>query len=118
MNRQLRACTAILTFLTSLLLLPGAYADVRLPQLISNGMVLQRDRPLKLWGWASPGEKVRVNFNGKTGRTATGADGGPDGRSVRTGTPEDIASACSYLCSDEASYITGQVIGVNGGMYI
>ncbi len=36
----------------------------------------------------------------------------------RAGTPEDIASACSYLCSDEAGYITGQVIGVNGGMYI
>jgi 2-hydroxycyclohexanecarboxyl-CoA dehydrogenase len=36
----------------------------------------------------------------------------------RAGTPEDIAGACSYLCSDEASYITGQVIGVNGGMYI
>jgi 2-hydroxycyclohexanecarboxyl-CoA dehydrogenase len=36
----------------------------------------------------------------------------------RAGTPEDIAGACSYLCSDEASYVTGQVIGVNGGMYI
>ncbi len=36
----------------------------------------------------------------------------------RAGTPDDIAAACSYLCSDEASYITGQVIGVNGGMYI
>jgi 2-hydroxycyclohexanecarboxyl-CoA dehydrogenase len=36
----------------------------------------------------------------------------------RAGTPEDIASACSYLCSEEAGYITGQVIGVNGGMYI
>ncbi len=36
----------------------------------------------------------------------------------RAGTPEDIASACSYLCSDEAGYVTGQVIGVNGGMYI
>lgn len=36
----------------------------------------------------------------------------------RAGTPEDIASACAYLCSDEAGYITGQVIGVNGGMYI
>ena len=30
----------------------------------------------------------------------------------------DIAAACAYLCSDEASYVTGQVIGVNGGMYI
>jgi len=36
----------------------------------------------------------------------------------RAGTPEDIASACSYLCSEEAGYITGQIIGVNGGMYI
>lgn len=36
----------------------------------------------------------------------------------RAGTPEDIAAACSFLCSDEAGYITGQLIGVNGGMYI
>jgi len=36
----------------------------------------------------------------------------------RAGTPADIAAACSFLCSEGASYITGQVIGVNGGMYI
>ena len=36
----------------------------------------------------------------------------------RAGTPDDIAGACSYLCSEEGGYITGQVIGVNGGMYI
>lgn len=36
----------------------------------------------------------------------------------RAGCPEDIAAACSFLCSDRASYITGQLIGVNGGMYI
>ena len=36
----------------------------------------------------------------------------------RAGTPDDIAGACSFLCSDDGSYITGQVIGVNGGMYI
>jgi len=36
----------------------------------------------------------------------------------RAGTPEDIAAACSFLCSEGGSYITGQVIGVNGGMYI
>jgi 2-hydroxycyclohexanecarboxyl-CoA dehydrogenase len=33
----------------------------------------------------------------------------------RAGTPEDIAYACSFLVSEEASYLTGQVIGVNGG---
>jgi len=37
---------------------------------------------------------------------------------ARAGTPADIADACSFLCSDRAGYITGQVIGVNGGMYI
>ena len=36
----------------------------------------------------------------------------------RAGTPDDIAGACSYLCSDGVGYITGQIIGVNGGMYI
>lgn len=36
----------------------------------------------------------------------------------RAGTPEDIAAACAFLCSDGGSYITGQVLGVNGGMYI
>ena len=33
----------------------------------------------------------------------------------RIGTPEDIAATCSFLVRDEAGYITGQVIGVNGG---
>ena len=33
----------------------------------------------------------------------------------RVGRPEDIAAACAYLTRDEAGYITGQVIGVNGG---
>jgi 2-hydroxycyclohexanecarboxyl-CoA dehydrogenase len=36
----------------------------------------------------------------------------------RAGTPADIAAACSFLCSESGSYITGQIIGVNGGMYI
>lgn len=33
----------------------------------------------------------------------------------RVGRPEDIAAACSFLISEEAGYITGQIIGVNGG---
>jgi NAD(P)-dependent dehydrogenase (short-subunit alcohol dehydrogenase family) len=33
----------------------------------------------------------------------------------RIGIPDDIAAACAYLVSDEASYVTGQIIGVNGG---
>jgi 2-hydroxycyclohexanecarboxyl-CoA dehydrogenase len=33
----------------------------------------------------------------------------------RVGRPEDIAAACAFFVSDEASYITGQILGVNGG---
>ena len=36
----------------------------------------------------------------------------------RLGTPADVAAAVCFLASDEASYITGQVLGVNGGMYM
>jgi 3-oxoacyl-[acyl-carrier protein] reductase len=36
----------------------------------------------------------------------------------RLGTPDDIAGAVCFLASDEAAYITGQVLAVNGGMYM
>ncbi len=36
----------------------------------------------------------------------------------RPGTPADVAAAVCFLASDEASYITGQVLSVNGGMYM
>ncbi len=36
----------------------------------------------------------------------------------RTGSPTDIAAACVYLASEEAGYVTGQVLRVNGGMYV
>jgi 3-oxoacyl-[acyl-carrier protein] reductase len=36
----------------------------------------------------------------------------------RIGTPEDIAAAVKFLASEEAGYITGQVLAVNGGMYM
>jgi len=36
----------------------------------------------------------------------------------RFGTPEEVAAAVRFLCSDQASYITGQIIAVNGGVYM
>jgi sialate O-acetylesterase len=51
-----------------------SYADISLPQLISNGMVLQRNHALKIWGWANVDESVTVSFDRKTYRATTGAD--------------------------------------------
>src|SRR3978361_123812 len=50
-------------------------AQVRLPQLISDGMILQRDTKLNIWGWASPGEKIAIKFHNKKYSTTTSNDG-------------------------------------------
>ena len=52
-----------------------AFCQVRLPKLVGDGMVLQRDAQVKVWGWANNGEKVTINFNGKTYNTTAGTDG-------------------------------------------
>ena len=50
-------------------------AQVKLPKLISDGMVLQRDTELKIWGWASPDEAIIVNFNKKLYKAKADSDG-------------------------------------------
>jgi sialate O-acetylesterase len=52
-----------------------AKGTIRLPKLIADGMVLQREKKISVWGWASPGEKVSISFNGKSYRTSTLVDG-------------------------------------------
>src|SRR6187551_1393911 len=64
----------ILLCLVILFFLPDAQAQVRLPKLISDGMVLQRDATIKIWGWAVAGEKVTVRINGKSYKTKAGSD--------------------------------------------
>ena len=48
---------------------------LRLPALVSDGMVLQRDVSLPIWGWAGPGEPVTVRFNGQSYSAVTAPDG-------------------------------------------
>lgn len=58
------------------LLLSGALgAQVRLPRLISDSMILQRNVPVPVWGWATPGEKVTVTLNRRKYNAITAADG-------------------------------------------
>ena len=50
-------------------------AQVKLPRLISDGMILQRNAEVKIWGWASPGEKIKVHFADTLFKTRTNDNG-------------------------------------------
>jgi sialate O-acetylesterase len=52
-----------------------SFAQVTLPKLIRDSMVLQRDTKIKIWGWATPKEKVKINFNKKDFKVTTASDG-------------------------------------------
>ena len=52
-----------------------ALADINLPALISDNMVLLQDSDANVWGTADPGEQVKVTYGDKTERTKAGADG-------------------------------------------
>ena len=65
----------MLALLFFLVAFATAHADVRLPTVIADHMVLQRDREISLWGWADPGENVALELNGKSASTAANNDG-------------------------------------------
>ena len=64
-----------LFFLAAALLAPRALADVTLPAIFSDHMVLQAGVPVPVWGWAGPGEKVTVTIAGQTQNCTAGDDG-------------------------------------------
>ncbi|MGH9871495.1 MAG: sialate O-acetylesterase [Pyrinomonadaceae bacterium] len=53
----------------------NVYAEVRVPSIIGDNMVLQQGMKVRLWGTASPGERVAVSFNSKTAQATTGQQG-------------------------------------------
>lgn len=59
-------CTKILFLILSFISVCLFDAKVKLPALVSDGMVLQRNQKLKIWGYADAGEKVNVKFVNKT----------------------------------------------------
>lgn len=62
-------CLAFLTTFSQL------SAEVKLPSVIGKNMVLQRNKPITIWGWANPGEKVDVSFAGEKSSTNADAQG-------------------------------------------
>ncbi|MFT5468311.1 MAG: sialate O-acetylesterase [Verrucomicrobiales bacterium] len=67
----------IISILSILILLTAAAEadDLRLPNIFGGGMVLQRDKPISIWGWATPGGTVAVEFAGQS-KTAIAANDG------------------------------------------
>ena len=95
-----------------------AQAEVRLPHLFTDHAVLQREEPIRVWGWADPGEQVRVVFRRQEatatadalGRWSTAlrpeAAGGPDTLTVRgtnTLTVNDVLVGDVWFASGQSN---------------
>jgi len=52
-----------------------SYGEIRLPRLVRDSMILQRDTKVKIWGWASPGEKIKIDFLNKKYKIVADAKG-------------------------------------------
>ena len=106
--------------LAVLLMIPAAFAQVRLPQLISDGMILQRDVPVNVWGWATPGEQITIGFNGRKYKVKAGPDstwqirleamkaGGPFTMDIQGGNRiilKDILIGDVWLCSGQSNMV-------------
>lgn len=51
------------------------HADVRLPKVFGSHMVLQQEKPIVIWGWAAPGEDIRVQIGTEQGETKANEQG-------------------------------------------
>ncbi|MEO2062825.1 MAG: sialate O-acetylesterase [Christiangramia sp.] len=82
-------------------------AQVELPKLVSNGMVLQRDAEVRLWGWASPGEAVRINFKDQQYQATASENGDWEIRlkDLKAGGPYQMQIAASNQIVLDSIYI-------------
>ena len=109
----------ILLFATHCLSL-AATAQVKLPGLVRDSMVLQRDTKVKLWGWAGKAEKIHIKFNGKSFKTSADAEGnwaillppmkagGPYTMNITAGnkiTLKDILIGDVWICSGQSNMV-------------
>lgn len=110
--------------LIGLTLLPfivtAAPADVKLAAIFGDGMVLQQDVPVRIWGWAEPGEDVTVSLGRERARVTTGGDGrwmchleppnpgGPYDLTVRAGNTvrvSDVLVGEVWLCAGQSNMV-------------
>ena len=91
------------------------FGAVRLPAVLSDGMVLQRNEPIKIWGWADSNEKFEISWNGDTYLVSAYADGrweielpampagGPYAMKVGDIELNDILIGDVFLCSGQSN---------------
>jgi len=116
MNRSKKFILAYLGL--RLILSATAFGELKLPKLVSDGMVLQRDADVQIWGWAAPDEKVSVEFLGSEYSTTADVDGdwqivlsnlpagGPYDMQISSGeiiTLHDILVGDVWVCSGQSN---------------
>lgn len=118
LKQSVRILTSLLLFVCVSVPTGSLSAAVRLPSLISDRMVLQRDTELNIWGWANPGEKVTVRFQGnyydteadKAGKWSVllppHKHGGPFIMEVNEIIIRDILIGDVWLCSGQSNQET------------
>lgn len=72
---QSHSLPVILAILSPLLFVGMTSAEVKLPAVFSDHAVLQAGKPVNVWGWADPGERLSVNVAGKVVETSASPDG-------------------------------------------
>lgn len=112
-----RICAFLVLFISVQL---KAGAEVRLPELVSDAMVLQRDLSTRIWGWAEPAEKIRVSFTGNRYETTAdntghweimlkpGKAGGPHEMQISATnkiTLRNIVIGDVWLCSGQSNMV-------------
>lgn len=110
----------LLLVLCSFIIAGSLIAQVRLPGILKDSMILQRDQPVKIWGLATPGEKITISFQKRRYRTrasnagnwqivlpATPA-GGPYEIGIRASnqiTLKDVLFGDVFLCSGQSNMV-------------
>jgi sialate O-acetylesterase len=114
----MKRCLPLTIFFT--IVFDISFGQVKLPRLIRDSMILQRDTKINIWGWAAKNEKVSIVFNGKQAATKAGADGkwlislppmkagGPFTMNVSASnkiTLKDILIGDVWLCSGQSNMV-------------
>lgn len=110
-----RLYSVIIALLSAWTIITDAMAEVRVSPLISDGMVLQRGRRLKISGWADSGEKINLSLAGRKYETHAGVDGrwavelepmkagGPYVMKINAQAVRDVMVGDVFLCSGQSN---------------